>query len=184
MAHTEERESPSVDVDTGVLRRGRVLVQRGQGAIFFMGFGSPAGRLDQSVISIALAKAGYRPDQSRKPVRQSGGGRWASVNEKNRTRTYDGFESAAARLDPTQAKKERFVDAHLADAQKAANQLSVPVENILGVSALESGWDTSRIAAEANNYFGLHFGAPFSVGFIRAKEMGSRSPNLAVTLTA
>ena len=46
----------------------------------------------------------------------------------------------AAPLNPVQAMKERFVDAHLADAQKAADQLGIPVENILGVSALESNW--------------------------------------------
>jgi hypothetical protein len=44
---------------------------------------------------------------------------------------------AAAPANPVQEMKERFVDAHLADAQKAADQLGIPVENILGLSALE-----------------------------------------------
>ena len=44
------------------------------------------------------------------------------------------IRSIAAPLNPVQAKKERFVDAHLADTQEAADQLGVPVENILGLS--------------------------------------------------
>jgi flagellum-specific peptidoglycan hydrolase FlgJ len=59
---------------------------------------------------------------------------------------------------------ERFVDAHLADAQKAADQLGIPVENILGVSALESRWGTSRIATQGNNFFGINYPAPHAVG--------------------
>ncbi len=58
----------------------------------------------------------------------------------------------AAPLNPVQTKKERFVDAHLADTQKAAGQLGVPVENILGV-ALESNWGASRIAIQGHNFF-------------------------------
>ena len=77
---------------------------------------------------------------------------------------------AAAQKDETTAKKERFVDAHLADAQKVANQLGVPVENILGLSALESGWGgeakDARIAREANNYFSQHYPAPGATGWI------------------
>ncbi|MGH7032931.1 MAG: glucosaminidase domain-containing protein [Stellaceae bacterium] len=70
----------------------------------------------------------------------------------------------AAASDDTQAKKERFVDAHLADAQKAADQLDVPVENILGLSALESGWgnERNRFVAAGRNYFGIHDPAPFA----------------------
>ncbi len=60
--------------------------------------------------------------------------------------------------------KERFVDAHLADAQKAADRLGIPVENILGVSALESTWGTSRIAVQGNNYFGINYPAAHAVG--------------------
>jgi flagellum-specific peptidoglycan hydrolase FlgJ len=66
--------------------------------------------------------------------------------------------------------KERFVDAHLADAQKAADQLGIPVENILGLSALESGWGSSPFAAQGSNYFGIHYPAPYATGYMRAKK--------------
>jgi Mannosyl-glycoprotein endo-beta-N-acetylglucosaminidase len=77
---------------------------------------------------------------------------------------------AAAPANPIQAMKERFVDAHLADAQKAADQLGVPVENILGLSALESRWGTSRIALEGNNFFGIHYPAPHAIGYLQARR--------------
>lgn len=54
--------------------------------------------------------------------------------------TQEHFILASAQGDDTTAKKERFVDTHLADAQRIAEKLGVPVENILGLSALESGW--------------------------------------------
>lgn len=54
-------------------------------------------------------------------------------------------------------RKQDFVDAHLAATEKAAKTLHVPVENILGLSALESTWGTSDIAQNANNFFGLHY---------------------------
>ena len=49
-----------------------------------------------------------------------------------------------------------FMRAHLAEAAAIAAQLNVPVENILGLSGLESTFGTSRIAQEDNDYFGLH----------------------------
>src|SRR5437588_12531411 len=74
--------------------------------------------------------------EPRVPAGNPDGGQW--TNE-------DGAEDAdmqpaAAQMDETQARKERFVDAHLADTQETADRLGVPVENILGVSAIESGW--------------------------------------------
>jgi Mannosyl-glycoprotein endo-beta-N-acetylglucosaminidase len=69
-----------------------------------------------------------------------------------------------------QDKKKRFVDAHLADAQKAADKLGVPVENVLGVSAVESNWGESRFAVQGNNFFGIHYPAPFAAGYIAAKS--------------
>lgn len=77
---------------------------------------------------------------------------------------------AAAPLNPVQAMKERFVDTHLADAQKAADQLGIPVENILALSALESKWGTYRFASEGNNYFGIHYPAPYATGYMQAKK--------------
>jgi flagellum-specific peptidoglycan hydrolase FlgJ len=80
------------------------------------------------------------------------------------------FRPAATPLNPIQAMKERFVDAHLADAQKAANRLNIPVENILALSALEWGWGRSSFAAQGNNYFGIHYPAPYATGYIQAKR--------------
>jgi len=42
----------------------------------------------------------------------------------------------------------------------------VPVENILGLSALESTWGEHRFAAQGNNYFGIHYPAPFANGYM------------------
>jgi Mannosyl-glycoprotein endo-beta-N-acetylglucosaminidase len=80
------------------------------------------------------------------------------------------IQPAAAPMNPVQAMKERFVDAHLADTQKAAERLGIPVENILGVSALESTWGTSRFASQGNNYFGIHYPAPYTTGYMQAKR--------------
>jgi RHS repeat-associated protein len=68
------------------------------------------------------------------------------------------------REDPTNAKVLDFIQAHRADAQAIASQLNVPVQNILGLSAQESAYGLSAIAQGANNYFGLHAGAPGSTG--------------------
>jgi len=77
---------------------------------------------------------------------------------------------ASAQADDTNAKKERFVDAHLADAQRIADKLGVPVENILGLSALESGWGGenpgARFAIEANNFLSLHYPIAGASGYV------------------
>ena len=58
-------------------------------------------------------------------------------------------------LDATALKKQRFVAAHLAAAEAAARTLNVPVANILGLSALESGWGEGPFARDGgNNYLG------------------------------
>jgi len=49
-----------------------------------------------------------------------------------------------------------FISAHGTDAQKLASLLGVTVQNVLGVSIEETGFGTSRIALEGNNYFGIH----------------------------
>jgi hypothetical protein len=51
-------------------------------------------------------------------------------------------------MNPVQAMKERSVDAHLADGQKAADQLRIPVENILAVVGF-GGRDGARTALQA-----------------------------------
>jgi hypothetical protein len=84
---------------------------------------------------------------------------------------HGGLELVADREDPTHAKKRRFIEAHLADAQKAAAELHVPVENVLGISALESGWGGGPFAKDGkNNFFGTHYPTPRANGFVRAAK--------------
>ena len=116
----------------------------------------------------------YNPDwedEPRVPAGNPDGGEWTSEG------TGGGggdIQPAAARVDATQARKERFVDAHLADAQKVADRLGLPVENILGLSAVESGWGTSRFATEGNNFFGLHHPAPYATGYLPARGSSAK----------
>lgn len=107
-------------------------------------------------------------DEPRIPAGNTGGGDW--TNDAATGGAGVEIQPIAAPLNPIQAMKERFVDAHLADAQKAADQLGIPVENILGVSALESTWGTSRFAAQGNNFFGIHYPAPYAIGYLRARR--------------
>jgi hypothetical protein len=121
----------------------------------------------------------YNPDledEPRIPAGNPGGGEWTSEGAGGAAAH---IEPAAARVDETQAKKDRFVDAHLADAQRVADQLAVPVENILGVSAEESAWGESRFAIEGNNFFGLHYPAPFATGYLPARRGPARVATFA-----
>jgi hypothetical protein len=79
-------------------------------------------------------------------------------------------QQVALQEDPTQARKRRFVEAHLEDAQKAADELHVPVENILGLSVLESGWGEQPLPRATNNYFGIHYPSPRAIGFVESKK--------------
>ncbi|HEV2387328.1 MAG TPA: RHS repeat-associated core domain-containing protein [Candidatus Acidoferrales bacterium] len=65
---------------------------------------------------------------------------------------------------PYNARVLNFIRANLAAAEKLAAELSVPVENVLGLAGEECTYGTSTIARDANNFFGLHAGAPGSVG--------------------
>jgi hypothetical protein len=115
-------------------------------------------------------------NEPRVPAGNTEGGEWTS----NGGDAADAsIQPAAAQGDDTQARKERFVDAHLADAQKIADQLGVPVENVLAVSAVESGWGTGRFATEGNNYFGIHYPAPLATGYLVARDNGVRVATLA-----
>lgn len=58
----------------------------------------------------------------------------------------------------------RFIQEHLKDCELIANELKVPVENILGVAAKESRYGQGRIATEYNNYFSMHAPAPLQSG--------------------
>jgi len=79
----------------------------------------------------------------------------------------------------TEAEKEKFIDDHLQDAQKLADKLHVPVENILGLSALESDWGRSRFAIDGNNLLGIHYPAPFATGYIVAGESKAKVATFA-----
>jgi flagellum-specific peptidoglycan hydrolase FlgJ len=57
-----------------------------------------------------------------------------------------------------------FIMRYKGDCQTIANQLDVPVENILGLAASESLYGQGRIAMEWNNYFSMHAPAPFQIG--------------------
>src|SRR5262249_11167680 len=81
-----------------------------------------------------------------------------------------GVELAAAVTPATEAEKEKFTDDHLVDAQKFANKLQVPVENVLGLSAFESGWGKEGFASAGNNYLGIHYPALLATGYVVAKK--------------
>ncbi|WP_025127332.1 glucosaminidase domain-containing protein [Pseudomonas sp. PH1b] len=57
-----------------------------------------------------------------------------------------------------------FVSKYKAVCQPIADQLDLPVENILGLAAQESQYGTGRIARELNNYFSMHAPAPLQSG--------------------
>ncbi|MGA8549411.1 MAG: glucosaminidase domain-containing protein [Stellaceae bacterium] len=106
-----------------------------------------------------------------------GGGGW--TNDGGASGGDVNIRPAAAPMNPVQARKERFGDAHLADAQKAADKLGIPVENILGLSALESNWGISRFASQGNNFFGIHYPAPYATGYLQAKRGSNKVATFA-----
>jgi membrane-bound lytic murein transglycosylase B len=68
---------------------------------------------------------------------------------------------------PTNPKKDQpkecnaavavdFITQYRADSAAVAQELSVPTENVLGLSGIESSWGRSNAARLANNFFGLH----------------------------
>jgi hypothetical protein len=119
-----------------------------------------------------LLKAGFNPGELRLPRGVTGGGQWADGGDG--AAASPNVQPAAARGENIQAKKEAFVDAHLADAQKAADKLGVPVEDILGLMALESGWGTDRFAADGNNYFNIYYPAPYAIDWVKAHDSNAR----------
>jgi hypothetical protein len=113
----------------------------------------------------------YNPnwaDEPRIPAGFTGGGDW--TNDGGASAGSMNVRPIATPPNPVQEMKERFVDAHLADTQTAAAQLGVPVENILGLAALESNWGKHRFAAEGNNYFGINYPAPYAIGYIPSND--------------
>ncbi len=127
----------------------------------------PAG-MAKLAEAAALRKANPNwPEEPREPAGAPEGGEWTS-DDGERVATPL-VQPAAAQTNDVRAKKERFVDAHLDDAQKGAGELGVSIENVLGLSALESGWGEHPFAVKGNNYFGIHYPAPFATGYMPAK---------------
>ena len=110
------------------------------------------------------------PNQPRNPAGSPEGGQWTSDGNDSREVEDVSVKPGAGRTNDVQTRKERFVDEHLADAQNGADQLDVPVENILGLSALESTWGEYRFAAQGNNFFGIHYPAPFANGYMLTND--------------
>ena len=106
---------------------------------------------------------------------EAGAGEWTS----------DGGGAVEPDLQPaefkgaTPARRRPFVQLHLADALAGAKLLHVPVENILGLSALESSWGLGKFATvKRNNFFNMHFPAPFSNGWV-SSDGGTRVATFA-----
>jgi hypothetical protein len=114
-------------------------------------------------------------DEPRDPAGSPEGGWWTSDGADRGNAGDANVQPAADRASDVQVRKERFVDAHLADAQTGADQLGAPVENILGLSALESGWGEHPFAAQGNNYFGIHYPGPLPTDTC-APQAAPRSP--------
>jgi RHS repeat-associated protein len=79
---------------------------------------------------------------------------------RQRGRNSGGGGSACDRTNADNAKKLDWIKDHRKDAQKVADELNTNVENILGLSALESGWGKGPFVINGgNNYFGMYYNA-------------------------
>jgi len=163
-----ERHRRGLAEVTQLLAAGKDAQARIQGVLLAAPEIAPEG-MAKLAQAAALRKANPDwPNQPRTPAGSSEGGQWTSGNGGGAKDAE--IQPAAAQTSDVQARKERFVDAHLADAEKGADELGVPVENILGLSALESTWGEYRFAADGNNYFGIHYPAPFANGYILTND--------------
>lgn len=70
-----------------------------------------------------------------------------------------------------------FVKQFLPYAKTIADELGVPVENILGLAAQESQWGSGRIAFTYNNYFSMRAPAPYQNG--ESKALGDPKVRVA-----
>ncbi|MEA1651819.1 glucosaminidase domain-containing protein [Nitrospirillum sp. BR 11164] len=141
--------------------------------------------LDQGMALETLRKvAGYGHDevvlkhnQNHRPS-GPGGGQFCSSSDTGGGTPPPAKTKAQGAARPVQddnaQKKRRFVQRTIGVAREIAAKLNVPVENILGVSALESGWGgqnpDSRFAKEGNNYFGQHAHSKYENGTMLNKE--------------
>ncbi len=78
------------------------------------------------------------------------------------------FEEISSLPSASPRTQRQFVQNNFAAASAAADELDVPVENILGLAALESSWGRSTFAAQGNNMFNLGVDAPGTNGFIES----------------
>ncbi|MGH6737943.1 MAG: glucosaminidase domain-containing protein [Bradyrhizobium sp.] len=117
-----------------------------------------------------IAKDAAWEDEPRVPAGSPDGGEWTDEDGSGATEPDAEIIPVAARVDATRAKKERFVDKHLAYTEPIAERLGIPVENILGLAALESTWGTARFATDGKNLFGIHYPAPFATGYLQARR--------------
>ena len=113
----------------------------------------------------------YSPDQPRMPAGNSDGGQFTSAGNSEGITDADRENPRFKGMTDTQIKKQKFVDANLNATDQVAQRLNVPVANILGLSAVESGWglgsfilDGPTVADSTNAYFGMHAPAPFMDG--------------------
>jgi hypothetical protein len=75
-------------------------------------------------------------------------------------------------VDPMCNTKEAvdFVKRIKAESQLVADQIDVPLENIVGLAAEETQYGEGRFAKRYNNYFSMRSPAPFETGFVPALE--------------
>jgi RHS repeat-associated protein len=79
------------------------------------------------------------------------------------------------RSNPLNAQKLDWIDAHRSDADKIANELGVTTADILGLSAIESGWGGGPFVKDGrNNFFSQHAPAPDSNGTVPIGGNGRR----------
>ncbi|MDG3443242.1 glucosaminidase domain-containing protein [Nitrospirillum amazonense] len=141
--------------------------------------------LDQGMNPETLRKvAGYGDDQAVLKYNENhrpsgpGGGQFYSPSDAGGGTPSSvmnrGHGAARPIQNDTVEKKRRFVQRTIGVAREIAAKLNVPVENILGLSALESGWGgqnpDSRFAKDGNNYFGQHAHSKYENGTMFNKK--------------
>lgn len=141
-----------------------------------------SGLSPQSTLAQLLpALAKYSLDQPRVAAGSSDGGQWTtgdtpndSIKGEESTGDIPAAVSVSSKtLEASEADKEKFTDDHLAAAQYWADKLHVPVENILGLSAFESGWGKGPFVVDGrNNFFSLYYPSPYGTGS-RQNESGT-----------
>jgi flagellum-specific peptidoglycan hydrolase FlgJ len=76
--------------------------------------------------------------------------------------------------DKSNAKNKRYrdwIDQYGAAARVVAADLKIPAENLLGLSALESGWASGPFVRDGrNNFFSMHSPTPFENGVVFTKD--------------